>query len=74
MKERGAIGPDVTLYGLRHTLAVVLREGGADDRQIADALAHTGTNLAPLYTRGSDLQRAMQPVMAILEREFDARD
>jgi integrase len=38
LRNGGAIGPGLTLYGLRHTVAVILRECGFDERTIADAL------------------------------------
>jgi hypothetical protein len=38
LEKEGRIGPGLTLYGLRHTVAVILREAGHDERTIADAL------------------------------------
>src|SRR5262249_50206703 len=38
LEHQGRVAPDLTLYGLRHTVAVILREAGADERTIADAL------------------------------------
>jgi integrase len=38
LEKSGAIRPGLTLYGLRHTVAVILRESGFDERTIADAL------------------------------------
>jgi integrase len=38
LERQGLVGPSLTLYGLRHTVAVILRESGADERTIADAL------------------------------------
>src|SRR4029079_16956974 len=36
--KAGRISTGLTLYGLRHTVAVILRELGYDDRAIANAL------------------------------------
>jgi hypothetical protein len=38
LEHQGKVGPALTLYGLRHTVAVILREIGMDERTIADAL------------------------------------
>jgi integrase len=38
LEREKRIGPGLTLYGLRHTVAVILREIGFDERTIADAL------------------------------------
>ena len=38
LEREGILCPGLTLYGLRHTVAVILREMGYDDRTIADAL------------------------------------
>ena len=37
-QENGNIDPGLTLFGLRHTVAVVLRELGQDERTIVDVL------------------------------------
>src|SRR3954451_20795697 len=37
LERRGQIGPGLTLYGLRHTIAVILRGLGYDERPMADA-------------------------------------
>src|SRR5258706_1577455 len=34
LEREGRIGPGLTLYGLRHTVAVILREMGYDERTI----------------------------------------
>jgi integrase len=34
LENEGCVGPGLTLYGLRHTVAVILREAGADERTI----------------------------------------
>jgi hypothetical protein len=37
LEEEARVGAGLTLYGLRHTVAVILRECGCDERTIADA-------------------------------------
>jgi hypothetical protein len=46
LEREGRIGPGLTLYGLRHTVAVILRESGCDERTIADALGQKTIEMA----------------------------
>ena len=48
--------------GLRHTVAVILRECGYDKRTIADALGQKTIEMARLYAHGADLTRKMSDV------------
>ena len=48
--------------GLRHTVAVILRECGYDERTIADALGQKTIERARLYARGVDLTNKMTDV------------
>ena len=48
----GLIGEGLTLYGLRHTVAVILREAGHDERTIADALGQKTIEMARPYAKG----------------------
>jgi integrase len=63
----------LTLYGLRHTVAVILRESGADERTIADALGQKTIEMARHYARNADLKRKMQGVVASFDREVNRR-
>jgi integrase len=69
----GRVGADITLYGLRHTVAVILREAGLDERTIADALGHSTIEMARHYARGADLGPKMQAVSATLDAELNRR-
>jgi integrase len=69
LRTAGLIGPGVTLYGLRHTVAVILRECGFDERTIADALGQRTIEMARHYARGADLRPKMRGVAAAFERE-----
>jgi len=73
LERQGQIGPDLTLYGLRHTVAVILREAGADERTIADALGQKSVEMARHYARGADLKRKMRGVVANFDREVNRR-
>lgn len=69
----GLIGPGLTLYGLRHTVAVILRELGYDERTIADALGQKTTEMARLYAEGADLKPKMRGVVASFDAELNRR-
>lgn len=73
LELQGRIGSNLTLYGLRHTVAVILREAGADERTIADALGQKSIEMARHYARGADLKRKMRGVVANFDREVNRR-
>jgi hypothetical protein len=58
---------------LRHTVAVILRECGYDERTIADALGQKSIEMARLYARGADLTKKMSDVAKTLGREMNRR-
>ncbi len=69
----GAIGSGLTLYGLRHTVAVILREIGYDERTIADALGQETIEMARLYAKGADLKPKMRGVVKRFDEELNKR-
>jgi integrase len=73
LRNAGAIGPGLTLYGLRHTVAVILREAGVDERGIADALGQRTIEMARHYSKGADLTEKMRGVAKQFEREVNRR-
>jgi integrase len=73
LEEQGAIGPGLTLYGLRHTVAVILREMGLDERTIADALGQTEIKSARHYAKGADLKPKMRGVVKQFDVELNKR-
>jgi integrase len=73
LRNVGAIGPGLTLYGLRHTVAVILRETGFDERTIADALGQRTIEMARHYAKGADLTKKMRGVAKKFEREVNRR-
>jgi integrase len=73
LENEGKIGAGLTPYGLRHTLAVVLRETGADERTIADALGQKTIEMARHYAKGADLRGKMRGVVKRLDAEFAKR-
>ena len=73
LEEAGSIGPGLTLYGLRHTVAVILRELGYDERAIADALGQKTIEMARHYSEGADLKPKMRGVVASFNAELNRR-
>jgi integrase len=73
LERQGAIGPGLTLYGLRHTVAVILREADFDERTIADALGQKTIEMARHYAKGADLRRKMRGVVASFDAELNRR-
>jgi integrase len=73
LEREGKIGPGLTLYGLRHTVAVILREIGMDERTIADALGQKTIEMARHYAKGADLKPKMRGVVRSFEAELEAR-
>jgi hypothetical protein len=67
------VNSGLTLYGLRHTVAVILRECGYDERTIADALGQKTIEMARHYARGADLTKKMSGVAKTLGREMNRR-
>jgi len=73
LEKAGAIGPGLTLFGLRHTVAVILRESGFDERTIADALGQKTIEMARHYSEGADLKPKMRGVVARFDVELNRR-
>jgi len=73
LEEAGRVQPGLTLYGLRHTVAVILRESGFDERTIADYLGQRTIEMARHYSKGADLQPKMRHVAAEFEVELNKR-
>lgn len=67
LRDEDRIGTGLTIHGLRHTVAVRLRELGYDERTIADALGQASPGMAMHYARGADLREKMQGVVARLD-------
>jgi integrase len=73
LEKEGSIGPALTLYGLRHTVAVILRESGCDERTIADALGQKTIEMARHYAKGADLKVKMRGVVKNFDAELAKR-
>jgi integrase len=73
LEQRGAVGKGLTLYGLRHTVAVILREAGHDERTIADALGQKTIEMARHYAKRADLVPKMRGVVKSFDTELNKR-
>jgi len=73
LEKEGKIGSGLTLYCLRHTVAVILRESGFDERTIADALGQKTIEMARHYATGADLKPKMRRVVTSLDVELNKR-
>ena len=73
LENAGVIGTGLTMYGLRHTVAVILRESGFDERTIADALGQKTIEMARHYSKGADLKPKMRKVVASFDAELNRR-
>jgi integrase len=73
LEREGRISSGLTLYGLRHTVAVILREIGCDERTIADALGQKTIEMARHYAKGADLAPKMRDVVKSFEAELNRR-
>lgn len=68
LEKEGKVQAGLTIHGLRHTVATILREEGFDTRAIADALGQKTTAMAEHYSKSADLQKKMIGVGDALER------
>lgn len=69
LQAEGKVGAGLTVHGLRHTVAVRLRELGYDEQTIADALGQATLGMARHYARGADLRDKMLGVVQRLDAE-----
>jgi integrase len=73
LEQSGAIGPGLTLYGLRHTVGTILAEMGFDDRTIADALGQSTEAMARHYSKRANRKRKMGGVVIEFDEELNRR-
>jgi integrase len=69
----GALPADLTLKGLRHTVATVLREAGVHPREIADLLGQKTESMAQHYSRNARLTEGNRATMKTLDAETERR-
>ncbi|KAB0572627.1 tyrosine-type recombinase/integrase [Brucella pituitosa] len=73
LEETGTINPGLTLKGLRHTVATILREMGKDHETIAAMLGHKTEAMAKHYSRRADVSKLMSATVTDLDAEMNRR-
>lgn len=73
LEREGKVRPGLTLKGLRHSVATILREMGKDERTIADYLGQKTPAMARHYSQRADLRRKNAATVADLTAELAKR-
>jgi len=73
LEEEGKVQPGLTLKGLRHTVATVLREMGKDYATIAEALGQKTEAMAKHYSRRADMSKKNTATVTDLSAEMNRR-
>ena len=73
LQSEERIGAGLTLYGLRHTVAVLLRKLGYNERNIADALGQGSESMARHYSRGASRKNVRTGIVKDLDAERNKR-
>jgi integrase len=71
--EAGRLPSDLTLKGLRHMVATILRESGATPREIADLLGQKTEAMALHYSRDASLANRNRATTETLDAEAEKR-
>lgn len=73
LEKEGKVRPGLTLKGLRHTVATILREMGKDERAIADMLGQKTPAMGLHYSRRANLIRKNTATVADFNVELNRR-
>jgi integrase len=73
LEEAGRVNKGLTLKGLRHTVATILKEMGYDDRTIADYLGQKTIAMAQHYSSRANTARKLTPVVSSFVEEVNRR-
>ena len=73
LEEQGKVQPGLTLKGLRHTVATILREMGKDYASIQLVLGQNTEAMARHYSRRADMREQTAGAMADFEAEVNRR-
>lgn len=74
LEREQKIQPDLTLKGLRHTVATMLSEMGYNDNTVADYLAQKTAAMGGFYSRRANLTKKLKAVSVKLEDELNIRE
>jgi integrase len=70
LREAGKIGDGLTIHGLRHTCATIMREAGFDKDTIADMLGQETAGMAEWYAREAQLDRKLAGVVEAIDEHL----
>lgn len=73
LEKEGKVQPGLTLKGLRHTVAGILREMGKDYGTIQLVLGHATETMARHYSRRADMTKQASATVADFEAEMNKR-
>lgn len=73
LEEDKRVRPGLTLKGLRHTVATILREMGADYETIANVLGQKTEVMAKHYSRRADVTKRTSAAVTDLSAEMNRR-
>ena len=73
LEKADTVRPGLTLKGLRHTVATILREIGCDERTIADLLGQRTPSMARHYSDRADLTRKNAGTVKLYSDEIERR-
>lgn len=73
LEEKGEVQPGLTLKGLRHTVATILREMGKDPATIANMLGQKTEAMAKHYSRRADMSKKMTETVDDFSAEVNRR-
>lgn len=68
LEERWLINKGLTLKGLRHTHATMIRESGGSHREVADALGDKSEAMGAWYSRDADLKEGQSRVINAFDK------
>lgn len=70
LEERGLIAQGLTLKGLRHTHATMVRELGESHRTVADALGDKSEAMGAWYSRDADMKSGQARVIKAFDKHY----
>lgn len=68
LEAAGLIEKGLTLKGLRHTHATMIRESGGSHREVADALGDISESMGAWYSRDADLKQGQSRVIKAFDK------
>jgi integrase len=70
LKEASKINDGLTIHGLRHTCATLMREAGFDKDTIADMLGQETAGMAEWYARDAQLEKKLAGVVDAIDEQL----